>query len=307
MISDRHYMRDDYKREPTSVLVWMISIIIAGFIIQNIFEKLLPGGNDTFARIAAMSPGGLLGGHVWKLLTYTFLHEGVLAVLFNCLMLWFLGRELRPLIGEKGLAWLYIAASVGGALAWFGVHLAGGGFLHGATSVVCAFLVVFACIHPDRQMTLLLFFIIPVTIKPKYIAGIWALIALCGLAFSEIPARASGLGMNYSAQIGGMIAGFLFHRLVYLREWRNPDGRTQIELPRWLRRTKKAAAAAAAPKYKVNVGADAAPSAPSAATSPAELRAEVDRILDKINSEGFGALTAGEKRLLDEAKDALRR
>ncbi|OAM91105.1 rhomboid family intramembrane serine protease [Termitidicoccus mucosus] len=300
-------MRDDYNRTPTSVLVWMISVIIAGFIIQNVFERLLPGGNDTFARIAAMSQGGLLGGHVWKLLTYTFLHEGVLAVLFNCLMLWFLGRELRPLIGEKGLAWLYVAASVGGALAWFGVNLANGGFLYGVTSVVCAFLVVFACIYPDRQMTLLLFFIIPVTIKPKYIAGIWALIALCGLVFSEIPAREFDLGMHYSAQIGGMLVGFLYHRLVYLREWRNPDGRTQIELPRWLRRARKAPAAAASAKYKVNVGAPADSSASSISPSAADLRAEVDRILDKINSEGFGALTAEEKQLLDDAKDVLNR
>jgi hypothetical protein len=33
----------------------------------------------------------------------------------------------------------------------------------------------------------------------------------------------------------------------------------------------------------------------------------VDRILDKINSDGFGALTEAEKRLLDEAKDLLSR
>jgi len=37
------------------------------------------------------------------------------------------------------------------------------------------------------------------------------------------------------------------------------------------------------------------------------LRAEVDRILDKINSQGFGALTADEKRILDEARDLLSR
>jgi len=41
--------------------------------------------------------------------------------------------------------------------------------------------------------------------------------------------------------------------------------------------------------------------------SSAYLRAEVDRILDKINSHGFGAITADEKRLLDEAKDLLSR
>ena len=42
---------------------------------------------------------------------------------------------------------------------------------------------------------------------------------------------------------------------------------------------------------------------PLASVTPAE----VDRILDKINSHGFGALTEGEKRILDEAKDLLSR
>jgi hypothetical protein len=37
------------------------------------------------------------------------------------------------------------------------------------------------------------------------------------------------------------------------------------------------------------------------------LRAEVDRILDKINSKGFGALTSEEKKTLDEARDLLSR
>jgi hypothetical protein len=33
----------------------------------------------------------------------------------------------------------------------------------------------------------------------------------------------------------------------------------------------------------------------------------VDRILDKINSQGFGSLTAEEKQLLAEAKDRMKR
>jgi hypothetical protein len=39
--------------------------------------------------------------------------------------------------------------------------------------------------------------------------------------------------------------------------------------------------------------------------SRADLRAEVDRILDKINSEGFASLSADEKRRLDEARALL--
>ena len=67
-------------------------------------------------------------------------------------------------------------------------------------------------------------------------------------------------------------------------------------MPKWFRRAKKTQPAA----YHVNVGT---------ATPPTrdELRAEVDRILDKINSQGFGALTDEEKRRLDEAKDLLSR
>jgi hypothetical protein len=66
-----------------------------------------------------------------------------------------------------------------------------------------------------------------------------------------------------------------------------------ISLPRWFRRWKKAATPA--PRFKVNL------------SNRDDLRAEVDRILDKINSQGFGALTAEEKRLLDEARDLLSR
>jgi hypothetical protein len=64
-----------------------------------------------------------------------------------------------------------------------------------------------------------------------------------------------------------------------------------IELPRWFRRRKKDGA----PRFQVNL------------TNRNDLRVEVDRILDKINSEGFGALTQEEKRLLDEARDLLSR
>ncbi len=35
------------------------------------------------------------------------------------------------------------------------------------------------------------------------------------------------------------------------------------------------------------------------------LRAEVDRILDKINLHGFGSLTPAEKRVLDDARQHL--
>ncbi|WP_414664416.1 DUF6576 domain-containing protein [Horticoccus sp. 23ND18S-11] len=49
------------------------------------------------------------------------------------------------------------------------------------------------------------------------------------------------------------------------------------------------------------------PVAPAPAVTKEELRAEADRILDKINSHGFAALTADEKRVLHEARNLLSR
>ncbi len=37
------------------------------------------------------------------------------------------------------------------------------------------------------------------------------------------------------------------------------------------------------------------------------LRKEVDRILDKINQEGFGSLSPQEKQVLDKAKEFLKK
>jgi len=61
-------------------------------------------------------------------------------------------------------------------------------------------------------------------------------------------------------------------------------------MPTWI---KKQGSGGTVSSYNVNYG------------SKEYLRAEVDRILDKINSQGFGALTPEEKKRLDEAKDLL--
>jgi membrane associated rhomboid family serine protease len=292
MLSDRSYMRDSYGRQTTSVLTWIISALAAGFILQVIFERAFLSG--AFTHFAALSSTGLRAGRVWSLLSYTFVHEGILHVLGNALALYFLGRELIPMIGEKRFGWLYVLSALAGGLLWFAVNFNhAGSLLIGASATVCAFLVLFACFFPNREITLLVFFVLPVTLKPKYLAAIVAIVDLFGFLFGELPGGRFDFGIAHSAHLGGMVVGLLYYHFIHQREWRNPDSRAEIELPRWLRKSQKAQTAAA--PYKVNL------------TTREDLRAEVDRILDKINSEGFGALTAEEKRVLDEAKDSLSR
>ena len=293
MLSDRTYMRDNYPRERASVLAWLISAIVAAFVLQLVFERILemPGALEHYF---GLSTSGLRGGRVWTLLTYSFLHDtrNLLHIVGNLMGLYFLGRVLLPFLGATRFLSLYAAMVLVGGAAWAAANWHVGGTVVGASAGVAGLFVVFASFYPNQPVTFLLFFIVPVTLKPKYVA--WAALAfsLAGCVSYEIMGYPSPFGFAHSAHLGGMLVGWIYYRYVHEANWHLPTRSSDIELPKWM---KKAAKAPAPAVFQVNVG------------TPGDLRAEVDRILDKINSQGFGALTADEKRLLDEAKDMLSR
>lgn len=298
MFSERSYQRDDYPRERTSVLTWLLCSLVAGFVIQLIVGSAwFAGGSRALDEQLMLTAHNLRVGRIWTLLTHSFFHDThyIFHLIGNLLMIFFLGREVLPALGEKRFLGLYFGATILGGLAWSLVHWSQGGVHFGATAAADALLIVFACFYPNRQMDFLLFFVLPVSIKPKHLAYAFIGVDLFGLVLYEIPG--SALPFNYifanSAHLGGMLAGWIYFRYLHEARWRFRTGKPALELPRWMKRSPKAAGPAA--NQQVNVGGREG------------LRAEVDRILDKINSQGFGSLTPAEKRVLDEAKDLLSR
>ncbi len=297
MLSDRPYMRGDYPRNGTSAVTWLISAIVAVVVLQYVFLRVF-SGNPTLERLLMLTTESIRSGKIWTLFTYSFLHstDNLLHVVTNLLGLYFLGRALQPVLGSKRLMWLYSGAVITGGILWVATHWDGAGAAIGASAGVLGLLVVFACLYPNRPMTFLLFFVLPVTLKPKHVAIGLLIFELLGFLFYEIMGAVSPFGSSiaYSAHLGGMLAGWLFFRYVHEANWSFASPRNDIEPPRWFRKAPKSTPP---PVYQVQVDV----------TRREDLRAEVDRILDKINSEGFGALTADEKRLLDEARDLLSR
>lgn len=294
MLSDRNYMRSDYPRPALSAVLWLVGAMVTVSILQFAFERWL--GSRAFTAMLALTPYGMKEWRLWTLVSYAFLHAGLLHLALNCLGLFLLGREVEPLLGAKRFLQFFAASALLGGLVWFAAHtFAGGMALVGASACVAAIFILFACIYPEREITFLLFFVLPVTLKPKFLA--WGLLAFDGLGFlfSELPGGAFDTGIAHSSHLGGMLAGWLYYRFVFANHgYDRAPGLPTIELPAWLRRRKRTEAPT--PVSKVNL------------TSPRpNLRAEVDRILDKINAHGFGALTEDEKRLLDEAKDLISR
>ncbi len=295
MIYDRPYMRGDHTgaRRPFPLLKWILLSTIGVFVVQILLETWFrnqPAVGQAFYRLFALTPDAIQSGHLWTLFSYAFLHSTriVFHIIGNMLVVFFMGRELLPLLGPKRFAWLYFGSAFVGGLAWLAVHW-GGGAVIGASAAAMGLLIVFACIYPNREITLLLFFIIPIRIKPKYIA--YGLIAfdLFGLVFSEILGT-TNTHTAHSAHLGGMLTGWLFYRFAVARP-QAPRAGPSIEVPAWFRNKDKVERKVGG--YSVNI------------LNRKSLQAEVDRILDKINSEGFGSLSEEEKKLLDQARDIL--
>jgi membrane associated rhomboid family serine protease len=294
MLSDRSYTRDPgFGRQTTSLLAWTICAIVAGFVVQMLFEVWL---RVNVSGIFELSVSGFQNGLFWTPLSYALMHDtgNYLHIIGNMLALFFFGREILPYLGNRRFLGVFLGAIAGGAALWLATNWSYGGSVVGASAGVMAVIVIYACLNPNQPITLLLFFILPVTLKPKWIAIGLLSVDLLGFAFYEALGNRSPLGFAHSAHLGGMLVGWLYFRYVHAREWRTPDAAPSVELPTWFKRAKQSPATAA-PSYKVNF------------SNREDLRAEVDRILDKINSEGFGALTADEKRLLDDAREALGR
>jgi membrane associated rhomboid family serine protease len=291
MLSDRPYMHGEYPRRTTSAVIWLISALIAAFVLELVLLSpwLGASGPDLVGKLP-LTIDNLRHWRLWTLLTHSFLHSTAnpFHILFTVLGLVFIGRELEALLGARRLLGVYAGAILLSGLCWTAVNWVHGGAHIGAGSAVFAFLVVLAGVHPSLELTLFFF---PVSFRIQHIVYAVLAVDLLCLVFYEVGGAPVPLGLTPSAHLGGMLAGWIYFR--YLHANNGWDRAPTLTWPKWLRREPHQASAKSS-------------TAPSRKSSP-QLRAEVDRILDKINSHGFGALTAEEKRLLDEAKDLLSR
>lgn len=291
MLSDRSYMHGEYHRPHTPVVIWLVSALLAAFVLELVL--LSPWLGATGAAVVEYLPltiEGLKSGHIWTLFTHSLLHstDNPFHILFTVVGLIFVGRELEAVLGPRRLLSLYVAAILTSALTWAAVNWVHGGAHIGAGSAIMAFLVVLAGVHPHLEMTLFFF---PVSFRIRHLVYAVLAVDVLGLLLYEVSGARAPLGVTPSAHLGGMLAGWIYFR--YFHAGAGWDQAPGFSLPRWFRWPKR-------DTRPTKTGA-------SPTRSPLPLRAEVDRILDKINSQGFGALTEEEKRVLDEAKDLLSR
>ncbi len=296
MISDRYYMRANNPARELAPLLWLAAALVGCFAVQFALEAY---AGDFTKNWLALTPSGIAHGRVWTLLTYSLLHstKDLWHLIGNIIGLLVFGRLLLPEIGTRRFLGAYTGAVLAGGLLWLAVNFSRGTPLHepnlvGASAGVYGIFSLFCCRFAFERIELLLFYIVPVAIIPRYaLIAVTAVVTLFFL-FGELFGTPTGIA--HSAHLAGIIAGIIAHRAINRNPFDEPteedEPRSAVELPAWMKKKKAPASSAAS---KVNI------------TPRENLKAEVDRILDKINISGFGSLTPEEKRTLDAARNLM--
>lgn len=256
------------------LIIWLNVIIF--------FIQLICGAVNFpyFEQFLALSSNGLRRGFVWQPVTYMFLHDGPWHILINLFILWFFGREVEYFIGPKNFTRLYFAAGLAGAALWLAFNIHSSASVIGASAAVLGCVIAFATLFPNREITLLVFFVFPVTMKAKYLA-------LAAVAVDVVPLlQRTDTGVAHIAHLGGALLGYLYiKQLGY--------GAT----PRWLLWLQDMVGRLK-PRRRP----------PPRDMSPDEyIREQVDPILDKIAREGMHSLTRQERKILESAKDLMQK
>lgn len=290
-------MREPQYRRAWSAAIVLIIVNVAMYAAQLIVP--LAGNGAYLEKYLALSPGALANGCVWQLLTFQFLHGGVLHLILNCAMLYMFGRPVEQALGRAAFVRFYLLSGAFGgvfqaACSWVFPRHFGGLPVLGASAGVFALIAAFAALNWDQPITTLIAFIIPVTMPAKYLVVGAGIIAVFGLLMG----RASGIA--HGAHLGGMLAGLAFIQFVVkpnrdLLAWARPAARP---------RARELVSTSAPKRSSWNRGRQSIPDD----LPPAEfISREVDPILDKISAHGIQSLTERERRILEAARAKISR
>lgn len=292
--------RDRFGTGWWSMTVLLIATNVVAYLMQLVLIQASPKLEGYFA----LSVAGLARGYVWQLLTFQFMHGGFLHLLFNCFAIFMFGREVEQSLGRRSFLTLYLSSGVLGGLfqvafvKLLALSLQNSSFegvqVVGASAGAFGLIAAFATLYPERPLMLLLFFIIPVNMRAKFLLLFEGVVALFGIAMTARQFNLPGSQVAHAAHLGGMLTGILFIRYAIHWEWpqfKRPKGRR-------IQRLVKVPAASAGWRQKRAGSPDDLP--------PEEfLSKEVDPILDKISAQGIQSLTERERRILQAAREKM--
>ena len=259
----------------TDILIVFLLVI---FVVQSVLKFI--DLETLLFRTLALSTDSIFSGYIWTPFTYCLFHEGPLHLIFNLIGIHFISRNIELDLGRDTFVLLLLSSVAVGGFSWLFFNDSPGSLI-GCSAFVMASLSSFCLRRPNQSITFLLFFVLPLRIKPKFLLGGVLLLEVYGFLFTELNGKTT---IAHSAHLGGILVGALFCT----------NFLSKLKLPT-LRFTNKKSdffkiKQTSANSYKINLG------------SEPNIETKIDKILDKINENGFASLTDEEKKLLEKAK-----
>lgn len=314
-IHDRDYYREDeggflanFSRSG-QVTKSLIAITVVAFVIQLATQPghRLPGAGP-FTEWLQLVGDRVLQGEVWRLITCGFLHDtsDPLHIIFNMLILYFVGRELEERYGGREFLAFYLISLVVASLAFMGAaalqinRTTLASPMVGASGGVLAALMLVILHDPKRKV--LLFFVLPVPL--------WALgVFFVGYDLIGMFSRPAQGEMAKQTAFVAHLGGAAFAALYFLAKVR-----ITALFPGWASKT----AQRAQPRLRVRREEDDSepdlPEPPEPLPPPKSepdvdehLEAQLDAVLAKVAKQGQGSLTSAERAILHRASEVYRR
>lgn len=268
-------------------LMRIILINVIVFLLVNVLSELIRFSGNGSSLIYWLSlPGNvaLAVTHAWAIITYMFLHEGLLHILFNMLWLYWLGKIFVEYVGSKRLIGVYLMGGISGGILFllvatiFPLHFYNT-FLLGASAGVMAVVIAIAVLLPEYMIHLLFFG----GVKLKYLA-------LASFILTSILDISQNTGGKI-AHIGGAIFG-----LIFMVQYKKGNDITTpvVSLINWV-------VSLFSRSSKIKVSYRKKPSDEDYNANQKTKQQKIDAILDKISKSGYESLTKEEKDFLFKA------
>lgn len=196
----------------TNTLLVMNAVVFLG-------QAYLKGKQPGFSvdHYLGLSLDGLRHGYAWQLLSFQFLHGGVLHLLVNSWGIYIFGPPVEQAVGRRRFLLLYLLSGLFGGVVHvlgslvFPIHLGaitvGSAAAYipvvGASAGLFGLAGAFATLFPQAELRLLL---PPVTVTARVLLGVSAGVGLLGVFLA-------GEKIAHGAHLGGMVMGFAFVRL----------------------------------------------------------------------------------------------
>lgn len=184
--------------------IWLVGVLI----LQNLFFR----DGSIFLWFGLIPERVVNDFWFWQPFTYMFLHsQSVMHVVFNMLMLWWLGSELEVRWGSKFFLAYYLVSGVGAGLIYLAAIVAYFFLTNnfaplsipvvGSSGAIFGLLVAYGILFGER----LVFFMMLFPMKARYFVMLLGGIEIVMLLESGFRGDVANL-----AHLGGLVAGFLF-------------------------------------------------------------------------------------------------